>query len=143
MITPGNVDDRAPLANERFIKDLYGKLVGDRGYISQSLFQNLFINDIQLITKFKNNMKNALMTCADKILLRKRNVIESVNDELKNIATIEHSRHRSVTNFLTNTLAAVAACQYFPKKTSLDLVPEHTNQFLLFYFFISNSLYLL
>lgn len=107
------INNETPLANERFIKDLYGKPIGDRGYISQSLFQNLFINDIQLITKFKNNMKNALMTCADKILLRKRNVIESVNDELKNIATIEHSRHRSVTNFLTN--AAVAAYQYFLK----------------------------
>lgn len=132
MVTPGNVDDRTPLSNERFIKDLYGKLVADRGYISKSLFQNLFINDIQLITKFKDNMKNALMSCADRILLRKRNVIESVNDELKNMATIEHSRHRSVVNFLTNTLAAVAAYQYFPKKPSLNLVPEHTNQLALF-----------
>ena len=46
-------------------------------------FNELFINDIQLVTKFKNNMKNALMSWEDKILLRKRSVIESVNDELK------------------------------------------------------------
>lgn len=132
MITPGNVDDRAPLTCEHFVKDLYGKLVGDRGYISQSLFQNLFINDLQLITRYKSNMKNALMSCADRILLRKRNVIESVNDELKNIATIEHSRHRSVCNFIVNALAAVAAYQYFPKKPSLNLIPEQTKQLVLF-----------
>ena len=83
------------------------------------------------------------MTCADKILLRKRNVIESVNDELKNIATIEHSRHRSVTNFLTNTLAAVAAYQYFPKNHHLTSYRNTPINSYYSNFFISNSLYLL
>ncbi|MDE6825282.1 MAG: transposase, partial [Paramuribaculum sp.] len=69
----------------------------------------------------KNNMKNSLMTVADKIMLRKRAVVESVNDELKNIAQIEHSRHRSFTNFITNALSTIAAYCFFPKKPSFSL----------------------
>ncbi len=70
-----------------------------RGYIGQALFENLFLNGIQLVTEVKNNMRNSLMSIADKILLRKRALIETVNDELKNIAQIEHSRHlRSTTS---------------------------------------------
>ena len=72
--------------------------------IGQALFENLFLNGIQLVTKVKNNMRNSLMSIADKILLRKRALIETVNDELKNIAQIEHSRHRSFSNFIANSL---------------------------------------
>lgn len=75
---------------------------------------------IQLITKLKRNMKNVLMTQEDKIIIRHRALIESVNDELKNIATIEHSRHQSIANFLYSTFAAIAAYTYFPKKPSLN-----------------------
>ena len=132
MLTPGNVDDRDPLKQQHFVNCIYGKLFADRGYISQPLFNELFINDIQLVTKFKNNMKNALMSWEDKILLRKRSVIESVNDELKNIAQIEHSRHRSIANFLVSTFAAIAAYCNFPKKPSLNIVPVHDNQLALF-----------
>ena len=84
-------------------------LVGDKGYISKELFRELFVDGIQLITKEKSNMKNCLMSVSDKILLRKRAVIESVNDELKNIAQLEHSRHRSFNNFIVNAVAAIAA----------------------------------
>ena len=52
----------------------------------------------------------------DKILLRKRAIIETTNDELKNIAQIEHSRHRSVTGFTVNLMAGLAAYSFFPKK---------------------------
>lgn len=83
MFTPGNVDDREPLKEGVFLKNIKGKLCGDRGYIGQALFEQLFVNGIQLVTKVKNNMKNSLMSVADKILLRKRAVIETVNDELK------------------------------------------------------------
>jgi hypothetical protein len=69
-------------------KDLIGKLVGDRGYIFQKLFDALFERGLQLITKIKKNMKNKLMPLFDKLLLRKRAVIESVNDQLKNITQI-------------------------------------------------------
>ena len=98
-----------------------GKLCADKGYIGQALFENLFLNGIQLITKVKNNMKNSLMSVADKILLRKRALIETVNDELKNIAQIEHSRHRSFNNFIANSLSAIAAYCFFEKKPAIDL----------------------
>ena len=121
MLTPGNVDDREPLKQEKFLKDIKGKLCADKGYIGQALFENLFLNGIQLITKVKNNMKNSLMSVADKILLRKRALIETVNDELKNIAQIEHSRHRSFSNFITNALSAIAAYCFFEKKPAIDV----------------------
>ena len=128
MFTPGNVDDREPLKVERFTEELYGKLVGDRGYISKDIFCKLFINGIQLITKLKNRMKNSLMSVADKVLLRKRAIIESVNDELKNMAQIEHSRHRSFHNFVNNLVAGIAAYCFFPKKPMLRLDREVDKQ---------------
>jgi hypothetical protein len=66
---------------------IIGKLFGDKGYISQNLFDSLFKNGLQLVTRLKNNMKNKLMPLIDKILLRKRSLIETVNDQLKNIST--------------------------------------------------------
>ena len=91
MFTPGNVDDREPLKQGKFLENIKGKLCADKGYIGQALFENLFLNGIQLVTKVKNNMKNSLMSIADKILLRKRALIETVNDELKNIEQREKS----------------------------------------------------
>ena len=90
------------------------------------------MDGIQLITKLKSNMKGALMSVSDKVLLRKRAIIESVNDELKNIAQIEHSRHRSVCNFAVNLLGAVAAYCYFPKKPLIQVVRVIDNQLTLF-----------
>ena len=121
MFTPGNVDDREPLKLGKFLKNIKGKLCADKGYIGQALFENLFLNGIQLVTKVKNNMKNSLMSIADKILLRKRALIETVNDELKNIAQIEHSRHRSFNNFIANSLSAIAAYCFFEKKPAIDI----------------------
>ena len=131
-ITPGDTDDRKPLYNPRFVEKVTGKLCGDKGYIGQSLFENLFMGGIQLITKLKKNMKNMLMSQTDKIILRHRALVESVNDELKNMAQVEHSRHRSVANFLCNTFAAIAAYCYFPKKPALNLEFEQSNQLFLF-----------
>jgi hypothetical protein len=93
-LTVGNVDDRQPVPD--LVQTLIGKLVGDKGYISQKLFEELLKQGLQLITRIKKNMKNKLMPLVDKLLLRKRAVIESVNDQLKNISQIEHTRHRSV-----------------------------------------------
>lgn len=121
MFTPGNVDDREPLKQERFLKNIKGKLYADKGYLGHTLFENLFMDGIQLITKVKNKMKNSLMSIADKILLRKRALIETVNDELKNIAQIEHSRHRSFNNFIANALSAIAAYCFFDKKPAIDV----------------------
>ncbi|EHG20383.1 hypothetical protein HMPREF9332_02010, partial [Alloprevotella rava F0323] len=88
MITPGDIDDRKPLEYNAFVEFIHGKQVGDKGYISKNLFQRLFVDGIQLITKLKSNMKGALMSVSDRLLLRKRAIIETVNDELKNIAQV-------------------------------------------------------
>ena len=90
------------------------------------------MNGIQLVTKIKNNMKNMLMSVTDKIMIRKRALIESVNDELKNIAQIEHSRHRSFENFITNALSAIAAYCFFPKKPSISVEFVYDGQLTLF-----------
>lgn len=121
MITPGDVDDRKPLEYRAFVEFVYGKLVGDKGYISKNLCRKLFVDGIQLITKLKNNMKGAVMKVSDKILLRKRAIIETVNDELKNIAQMEHSRHRCFDNFVVNLLGALAAYCCFPKKPCINV----------------------
>lgn len=96
----------------------FGKLVADKGYISQSLFEELFVDYIHLITRIRKNMKNSLMHLRDKILLWKRSLIETVSDELKNIVQIEHTRHRSIGGFAANLMAA---CSFLPKKPSLNI----------------------
>jgi hypothetical protein len=118
-ITQANVDDREPLKNENFLKNIFGKLFGDKGYISKELTKILFVDGIHLITSIRNNMKNSLMDMCDKINLRKRSVIETVNDELKNMCQVEHSRHRSIGNFFTNLIGGLIAYSFFPKKPSI------------------------
>lgn len=127
-ITQANVDDRTPLKKKSFLDKIYGKLYADKGYIGKDLMQLLFTDGLHLITHIKNNMKNSLMTMSDKILLRKRSVIETVNDELKNICQIEHSRHRSFTNFLSNIVAGLIAYSFLPKKLSIKYQTVKTNQ---------------
>lgn len=121
ILTPGNVDDREPLKNMDLHKRIFGKLFGDKGYISKNLFEQLFVDGVHLITKLRKNMKNALLLLHDKIMLRKRALIESVNDELKNICQIEHTRHRSFDNFIINLLSALAAYSFFDKKPSINI----------------------
>lgn len=118
-LTPGNVDDRQPVPE--MVKRLWGKLCGDKGYLSQSLSERLMQQDLQLITKVRKNMKQRLVSVFDKLLLRKRAVMESVIDQLKNISQIEHSRHRSVTNFIVNILAGLIAYRFREKKPSLNI----------------------
>ena len=118
-LTSGNVDDRNEAVMDSLTKEIFGKLFADRGYISQKLFEKLLKKDITLITRAKKNMKNKLMDYYDRLMLRKRTVIESVNDFLKNICNIEHSRHRSITNFLVNLVSALAAYSFLPKKPSI------------------------
>jgi hypothetical protein len=130
-LTKGNVDDRNLKAVKSMTQGLFGKLFGDRGYLSNALFQALFQDGLQVITKLKKNMKNHIMSLTDKILLRKRAIIETVNDELKNLCLIEHTRHRSVNGFLFNVIAALTAYSFFPKKPSLNIQTVHSNQLLL------------
>jgi hypothetical protein len=119
-LTPGNVDDRNKDVIDRLCRELKGKLFGDRGYISKELFEGLYFQGIQLITRLKKNMKNVLMDTGDKLLLRKRAVIEPVNDFLKNICQVEHTRHRSVANFFVNLLSALSAYSFLPHKPSVS-----------------------
>lgn len=128
VITQANVDDREPLKNKKFVDRVKGKLYGDKGYLGQKLTELLFIDGVHLITSIRNNMKNVLMELKDKILLRKRSVIETVNDELKNMCQIEHSRHRSFTNFIANTIAALIAYSFFPKKPAIKYQPVFSDQ---------------
>lgn len=132
QIAQANVDDREPLNNPRFTEKISGKMYGDKGYISAKLSAILFADGVQLFTTIRNNMKNSLMTLADKILLRKRSIIETINDELKNICQIEHSRHRSFENFITNLISGLIAYSFFPKKPSIKFDHAQTNQLAFF-----------
>ena len=121
VISQANTDDRQPLKDKKFHKRVFGKVFGDKGYISSDLFEKLFVDGIHLITRLKKNMKNSLMLMSDKIYLRKRALIETVNDQLKNICQIEHTRHRCVNNFLGNLVSGLIAYNFLPKKPSLNL----------------------
>ena len=118
-LTPGNIDDRQPVP--AMVKDMWGELFGDKGYLSQSLSERLRQQDLQLITKVRKNMKQRLLSLFDKLLLRKRAVMKSVIDQLKNISQVEHFRHRSVKNFIVNLLAGLIAYSHREKKPSLNI----------------------
>ncbi|WP_027411946.1 transposase, partial [Aquimarina muelleri] len=104
----------------------------DKGYISKELANLLFDQGLHLVTGIRNNMKNVLMTLRDKILLRKRSVIETINDQLKNIAQAEHSRHRSFGNFITNLVASLIAYSFQEKKPSIKFETQKSEQLTLF-----------
>jgi hypothetical protein len=126
VITQGNIDDRQPMVENKLLKDIFGKLYGDKGYISEKLTNALFVDGIHLITKIKKNMKNRMMGIQDKIILRKRALIETINDELKNICQIQHTRHRSFANYIVNLVGGLIAYCFFPKKPALvyDIVKD-------------------
>lgn len=125
-LTAGNVDDRKPLP--KLAKGLFGKLFGDRGYISKTLNEVFSEQNLELITKIKKNMKNRLVSIFDQIMLRKRALIETINDQLKNICQIEHTRHRSATNFLVNVIGALIAYTFKEKKPSLKIRVKELGQ---------------
>ncbi|WP_083787737.1 MULTISPECIES: IS982 family transposase [spotted fever group] len=115
--SPGNKDDRKQL--ELIIKNLFGKVFGDRGYISQQLFLQLLEQGIFMVTRVKKNMKNKLMSMLDKILLLKKALIESVFSKIKLLGKFEHSRHRSVTNAFVHMVAALINYQMSDNKPSI------------------------
>ena len=132
-LTPANVDDRDPKVWQVFTKVLYGKVFADKGYIKQEFFENLFNQGIHLVHGLKSNMRNKLMPLLDKMMLRKRYIIECINELLKNKANLVHSRHRSVHNFLMNLCAALAAYCFFENKPeALPVRIEKSRQLELF-----------
>ena len=122
QLTPGNIDDRKPLT--RLVVRVFGKLLGDKGYLSQSLRDGLREQGVDLITSRRRNMPPQLMLLQDKLLLKRRSIIETINDQLKNISQIEHSRHRSVDNFFVNLIAGLIAYCHRPHKPSIQLDPK-------------------
>ena len=135
QLTQGNVDDRQPVPH--LTRELFGKLFGDKGYISAELFAQLWDRGLQLVTHIRRNMTNQLMPLVDKILLRKRSLIETVNDQLKNISQIEHTRHRSATNFVVNLVAGLIQYTHQPKKPTLRL--DERNRSTLDHLLLPNS----
>ena len=120
QVTPGNVDDRKPVPD--LLQHLFGKVFADKGYISQKLFEELMDSvGVQVVTKLKRNMKQRLMSLSDRLLLRKRAVVETVIDQLKNISQIEHSRHRSPVNCFVNILCGLIAYCHQPKKPGIAM----------------------
>ncbi|MEO1590260.1 MAG: IS982 family transposase [Cyanobacteria bacterium J06632_22] len=119
-VTPGNVDDRKPLID--LLSGLSGKVFADKGYVSKEKATELLEKfGIEFFAKQKRNMKNRLMRLSDKLLSRKRAIIETVIDQLKNISQIEHSRHRSPTNCSLNIICGLIAYCHQPKKPQLRL----------------------
>jgi len=132
-LTRTNVDDRDPQVWSVFVKELYGKVFADMGYISQELFESLFSQGIHMVHGIKSNMKNKLMTLWDKIMLRKRYVIECINHLLKDKANLVHSRHRAVYNFIMNLCSALTAYCFFEGKPEfLPVYVERSSQLSLF-----------
>lgn len=123
-LSKGNIDDRDTMVLDEVLKGVKGKLYGDKGYISKKLFEYLFNQGITLVTSIRKNMKQRLIPIVDKLLLRKRSVIETVNDQLKNICDIEHTRHRSPINFMVNTVAALIRYTYFDKTPSINFTQQ-------------------
>ena len=114
-----NVDD--PTAAAKLVKELFGKLYGAKGYISPKLFDLLFADGVQLVTKIRKNINHKLMDAFDQLMLRKQAIIETIYDQLKNISQIEHIRHRSGISFLLNVVSALIADTHREKKPSLNL----------------------
>ncbi len=118
-ITPGNTDDRKPVPT--LLKAIVGKAFGDRGYISKDLAASLAEQGVELITSLKKNMKAVARDTFDRLMLRKRSIIETLNDQLKNIPQVGHTRHRSLTNYMTNIISGWVAYSYQDKKPALNL----------------------
>ena len=115
-ITPGNTADSTVL--DEMTRHLAGKLYADKGYIGRELFHKLWRRGLHLITGIRRNMRNYLMPMADKIMLRKRFVIETVLDTLKSEMGLEHSRHRSPVNAMVHVLSCLVAYAFRPGKPS-------------------------
>ena len=113
-ITPGNTDARKAL--KEMVKTLQGKCYADRGYVGKDIFQTLWEKGLHLITGIRKNMKQYLMPYIDKVLLRKRFIIETTFGILKTNMNLEHSRHRSANNGFVHILATLVAYSFIISK---------------------------
>lgn len=124
-VTAGNVHDTQPV--QELTDNLSGKLYGDKGYLSKALESSLFEKGVQLITTVRKNMKAKAMSLWDRAMLSKRFIIETINDQLKNISQIEHSRHRSINGFMLNLMSGLVAYCLKDNKPSLNITDVERN----------------
>jgi hypothetical protein len=125
LITPANFSDNNKAVLDVLFNGLKGKCFGDKGYIS-TFFDYFYQNGLQIVTKVRKNMKNALVQMYDKIWLRKRAIIESVNDLLMSVLDIDHTRHRSPWNSIVHIIGGVIAYHYYPEKPRVFIPMEIT-----------------
>jgi len=118
-LTAGNVDDRQPIPN--LVRHVFGKLFGDKGYLSKPLREELWEQGIDLITTICSNINPRSCYCRIELFLRKRFIIETINDQLKNISQIEHTRYRSINNFVVNLIAGLVAYCHQPNKPAIQV----------------------
>ena len=118
-LTPGNVDDRKGLLG--IASNLFGTMYADKGYIGKEFVQKMKDKGIDLVTRVRKNMKEVMHSEFDQALLRKRSLVETVFDELKNLCQIEHTRHRSLMNFAVNLMAGIVAYCLQPVKPRIAL----------------------
>ena len=126
-ITPGNTADSTVL--DEITQTLAGKIYADKGYIGRELFSKLWQRGLHLITGIRRNMRNYLMPLADKLMLRKRFVIETVLDTLKSEMGLEHSRHRSVVNAIVHILSCLVAYAFRPAKPSISQAAQQIEDY--------------
>lgn len=120
-ITTGSTADNNESVLFKLTKNLFGKFFGDKGYIvNPEIYKKLFTAGKQLITKIRSNMKNKLMHMTDKMLLKKRGIVETVGDILKEHLNLEHTRHRSIWGFFLNIFTTLSAYQFRDKKPSIE-----------------------
>lgn len=117
-LTSANVSDNNAELLQKIFKDLKGTCYGDKGYLSK-LFDYFYQAGLKIVTKIRSNMKNILMPLDEKINLKKRAVIESVNDILMSVFDIEHTRHRSPINAIIHTLGALVAYGFYEQKPTV------------------------
>lgn len=118
-VTPANQHDTAPV--EELTQGLTGTLYGDKGYISKRLESSLAEKGLTFITNVRSNMKTKAISAWDRAILSKRFIIETVNDQLKNICQLEHSRHRSLHGLMLTVLGALIAYSHKTDKPSITI----------------------
>ncbi len=124
-VTTGNVHDTQPV--RELAGSLTDKLYGDRGYLSKALEADLLDKGVSLVTTVRKNIKAKAISFWDRTMLSRRYIIETINDPLKNISYIEHSRHRSMKGFMLNLLAGLVAYCLKENKPSLNLTNVELN----------------
>jgi hypothetical protein len=118
-LTAGNIADNNFELLVKLFKNVKGLMIGDKGFLSSKVFQECYEHGLKIITKLRGNMKNKLMDMQEKLLLKKRGIIECIFDLLMTICDIDHTRHRNPKNAFCNIFAGLAAYSYLEKKPSI------------------------